>query len=490
MHDTDEPEGSSTPSPGALRAQVRPQWPLNTGVAVIAGVAVLHLAALALHIPLFETFFLYVRKPMGDALSLGLIGLGTMGLVMVVRSRLHGARYLAVLMLLSVLLQHGFSLTEGRGLDALRERTVTTGHAEFAELAVGLPDTLAVMSAYEDLVRQGMMGRFGPSKPPGTLLLYMLTERISALFAGPDRLSALFWAITYIWPVLATLAVVPLYFLARTLFGATEARLGAALYITAPSVNLVQLHTDQAFFPALFGLSLLLLVRTALAQAQGRRIDGPALAAGAVVYGAAFFQLPLVFATVIVFGMVAAERWVQEPRPVAQAKLLEFTGMVAAGFAAAAALGWVALGYNPVIRYIVAMGYHGHFKAANLPFLSPIGFSNLAEFFTWSGLPLVGLVVVAVWLSLRHWRTGDRIGPDRLLGLAAALGLVLLYFAFFTKTISEVARLWIFLLPLLCVLAGRGAVLLGWSARAWPVTLVLLLQLATVYLTKVHQDFY
>jgi len=28
---TDEPEGSSMPSPGALRAQVRPQWPLDTG---------------------------------------------------------------------------------------------------------------------------------------------------------------------------------------------------------------------------------------------------------------------------------------------------------------------------------------------------------------------------------------------------------------------------------------------------------------------------
>lgn len=459
-------------------------------IAIIGGVTLLHLAALALHIPFFETFFPYARKPIGDALSLGMIGVGAVGLVVAVRSRLDGARYLLALMVLSVLFQHGFSLTEGRGLEAMRERTVTTGHAEFAQLAVAMPDTLAVMSDYEELVRQGVMGHFAPSKPPGTLLLYMLTERVSALFAGPDRLSALYWAITYAWPVLATLAVVPLYGLALTLFGATEARLGAALFITAPSVNLVQLHTDQAFFPALFGLGLLLLVHAALVQAQGRRIDGPALAAGAVVYGAAFFQLPLVFATVIAFGMVAAERWVQAPRPVAQAKLLEYAGMVAAGFAAAAALGWVVLGYNPVIRYIVAMDYHGSLKAANVPFVSPIGFSNLAEFFTWSGLPLVGLAVAAVWVAWKVQWPSRRVGPDRLLGFAAALGLVLIYFAFFAKTISEVARIWIFLLPALCVLAGRGATLLGWSARAWPVTLVLLLQLATVYLTKVHQDFY
>lgn len=462
--------------------------PARRILAIIAGLTLLHLAALALQIPLFETFYHYARKPLGDGLSLAMIGVAVAGVLALVRSRLVGWRYLAMLMALSVVLQFGFALTEGRGLEALRKYTVATGHAQFAQLAVALPDSWAVMRDYEALVAQGVMGEYAPSKPPGTLLLYMLTERVSALFVG-HRLATLGWAIAYSWPVLATLATVPLYYLALTLFGLSEARLASVLFITVPSVNLVQLHTDQAFFPALFGLCLLLLARTAMDQAQGRRIDGPAVGAGIAVYGAAFFQLPLVFATVIMFGMVAAERWVQDSQPAALRKLAEYAGLVAVGFGVAGAVGWVVLGYNPIVRYLSAMAYHGSLKAAHVPFLSPLGLSNLAEFFTWSGLPLVGLVGAAAWLSWQRWQT-NRVGPDRVLGLAAALALVLLYFAFFAKTISEVARLWLFLVPVLCLLAARGVALLGWSARSWPVALILLLQLATVYLTKLFQDFY
>lgn len=456
---------------------------------IVAAVTLLHLLALTNHIRLFETFFPYAVKPMGDALSLGLIAAAAVGLGAAVRSRLAGWRYVLVLMTLSVTLQHGFSLTEGRGLEALRERTIATGHAEFTELAVAMPDSLAMIGDYEMLMHRRLLGRFAPSKPPGTLLLYMLTERVSQPFAGKDRLTALTWAITYSWPVLATLALVPLYHLALMLFGAAEARLAAALFVTVPSFNLVQLHTDQVFFPALFGGALLALAWAARTQSQGGRVDGPALAAGASVYLAAFFQLPLVFATVIIFGMMAVERRVRDPRPVFRQRLLEFAGLAAAGFAVAGVFGWVVLGYNPIMRYVAAIGYHGSLKAADAPSTLPFGFFNLAEFFTWSGLPLVGLTAAAVWLAWREWQVGTRIGPDRLLGLAAGLAVVLLYFAFFAKTISEVARIWLFLVPLLCILAARAAALLGWSPRSWPVALVLVLQLATVYVTKVHQDF-
>lgn len=463
-----------------------PGWPV---AAAIAAAAALHLAALALHVPLYESFFPYGSKPAGDAVSLGLLAAAAAGLLVLLRSRLEGWRYLLPLMLLSLTLQHGFALTEGRGLEALRSHSVSSGHAEFAELAVKMPDSLAMVQDYEDLVRRHAVGQFAPSKPPGTLLLYMLTERVSAWFAGPDRLAALHWAITYAWPVLATLAVLPLYALARLLFGMQEARLAAALLVTAPSFNLVQMHTDQAFFPALFTGSLLLLAWTAKVQAAGGRIDAPALAAGAGLYAAAFFQLPMAFAAVVAAGMVAMERWSRGGMPLARASLLEYAGMVLAGFALAGVLVWLTVGYNPIIRYLVAMDYHGSLKAAHVPFMLPVGFANLAEFLTWAGMPLSGLAGYAAWLAWTRWRE-DHVGPDRLLGLAAGLALTLVYFAFFAKTISEVARIWLFLVPLLCLLAARGMTLLDWRARHWVVAAMLLLQLVTVYLTKVNQDFY
>lgn len=485
MHQSDTIAPPATTAP---QAGIDPRGVRWKPAAVIAGIAALHLATLALHIRFYGSLYQFTAKPLGDALSLCLIGLGAAGLLGLVRSRLAGLPYLAGVMALSVLLQFGLALTEGRGLEALRDHTVTSGHAEFARLAVALPDVGQMISGYEEMVRGGALGHFAPSKPPGTLLLYMLTERLAAPFAGPDRLARLQWAITWTWPLLATLAVLPLYRLGRLLFAEAEARLAAALYVAAPSVNLVQLHTDQAFFPTLFGLCLLVLVRIGLAQARGQRIDGPAVLAGGLIYAAAFFQLPLVFATVLAFGLVAAENLVNAPWPAIRTRLLEYTGLVAAGFAAAGVIGWVSLGYNPIVRYIVAMHYHAGFKqGAKAPI--PAGLGNLAEFAAWSGAPLVGLAVAAVWLAGRR-RGPDSVRHARVLGLAVPLGLTILYFAFLTGTQSEVARLWLFLLPVLAVLAGRGATQLGWTARSWPVALLVLLELATAYATKLRMDFF
>lgn len=463
--------------------------PTRPALPVIAGLTALHLLAVVAHVPLYETFFQYQSKPAGGPLALAMIAIAAAGLLLTVRSRLHGWRYLATLVVLSLLLQHGLSLTENRGMAALRDRAVTTGHAEFAQLAVTLPDSLEMITGYETLMHQRQLGRFAPSKPPGTLLLYMATERVAQMFGGSDRFTALTWAMTWSWPLLAALAVVPLYYLTLTLFGATEARLAAALLITVPSFNLVQLHTDQAFFPALFALCLLLLARAGQVQATGGKVDGPALAAGASLYVAAFFQLPLVFAAPLILALVAAERWARDPMPLCRARLLEYVGMTAAGFGIAAALGWVLLNYNPAVRYLAAMGYHGSLKAAHAPASLPFGFFNLAEFFTWAGVPLVAVAVAGLTRAWRHWRCGLRRGPDGLLGLAAALGLVLVYFAFFAKTISEVARLWLFLVPVVCLLAARGTALLGWRSGGGAVTLLLLLQVLTTYVMKVNQDF-
>lgn len=73
----------------------------------------------------------------------------------------------------------GLALLEGRGIDALRERMVSSGHAEFVAVAAGREDVLYVLSPYEQLVQAGELGQYAHSKPPGQLLLYMTTERVA-----------------------------------------------------------------------------------------------------------------------------------------------------------------------------------------------------------------------------------------------------------------------------------------------------------------------
>ena len=93
---------------------------------------------------------------------------------------------LLLLFLLGVSLQFGFAFIEERGLDAIRDRMVDTGHAEFATIAVQQDSLLYVASHYESLIESGQLGEYAPSKPPGTLLFYMVTEKLAGVLAADD----------------------------------------------------------------------------------------------------------------------------------------------------------------------------------------------------------------------------------------------------------------------------------------------------------------
>src|SRR5262249_28395931 len=148
----------------------------------------------------------FTWKPPGSAIVVAtLIGLPAAALSAIVttpgRTRLH----LAVVFGLGVALQFALAFTEYRGLDALRDRMVYTGHAEFAEAAVRADDSLRLVRDYESLVASGALGRYAPSKPPGQLLLYVATERL-ANAADPtagrgERLRRLRTFAAWTWPV-------------------------------------------------------------------------------------------------------------------------------------------------------------------------------------------------------------------------------------------------------------------------------------------------
>jgi hypothetical protein len=85
------------------------------------------------------------------------------------------------------LFQEGLAWSEGRGLNGLRDRMVTSGHAEFATVAVQQRSLWSVLTHYEQKVEGGELLRYAHSKPPGQLLFYMATERISRLMSSSDQ---------------------------------------------------------------------------------------------------------------------------------------------------------------------------------------------------------------------------------------------------------------------------------------------------------------
>ncbi len=103
------------------------------------------------------------------------------------------------------------------------------------------------------------------------------------------------------------------------------------------------------------------------------------------------------------------------------------------------------------------------------------------EFVTWSGPALILLFLSALPVYLRR--------PTRAGGLLLAFLLTYLALNLLGQTHGEVQRLWIFLLPPVCLYAAPQTRKL--FPRAFPgVALALTLQLLTALLTYAFQDFY
>ena len=164
---------------------------------------------------------------------------------------------LLAILLMGVVLQFSFGTAKG-GLDAIGSRMVHTGHAQFMRLAVNIENIADFIRDYEQLVREGKLGFFAPSKPPGTAITYVVTGRIANFLSAPGGKAALSAAekennlvkfAVYGWTLFSCLPALVIFFLGSRLFEEKTAFLAALLYITTPSVALINLHTDQTFYP-------------------------------------------------------------------------------------------------------------------------------------------------------------------------------------------------------------------------------------------------
>lgn len=455
----------------------------------LVGLTLLVIAFTIGRVEIYPTFYAYQDKPLGSPATLGLL----LGLAVVI---IAGARrrpvpawlFLPAAVAVGTALQFGFAWTEGRGIDGIRSRA-SAGHGRFIVDALATDDAAETLRRYEDLVAREKLGQFPRSKPPGTLLFYVLTERVSRLFVTHTYNERRRWErfvdfLVIAWPVVAALAVVPLYGLARRLGDEADARIAVALYLLVPSFSLVTLHTDQVLFPLLFLAVLVLFTWASAATA-----DGPVVvrgfATGLVLCLAAFCHFPLALAVVVCGALsvasVAAGGGSLAPRA-RQAGLLAASG--AAGMIVPSIALWALFNYNPIVRWRAALAFHAAWRGVPAVVDARDALNNVAEFIDWMGVPVAGLALGLLVVG----RTSRRAPWSHLAVLASLVGLVV-YLAFFSRTVAEVARLWLFLMPLACVAAARTLREVGGTFR-WAVPLVLALQFASVYVIKTLHDFW
>jgi hypothetical protein len=465
--------------------------------ATIVGICLLTAAVLFLtyrEVALYATFYGYERKPAGSipvkVLLISCLGVLTFSAL---RKTLSAWKFLAVCMAFGTIAQFGFAYTEGRGFEGIRRRALA-GHGQFIADALAANDAVSTLRNYESLAARGKLGQYPRSKPPGTLLFYVLTERVSRLvvphtYDEQRRLDRFVDFLSLVWPFVATLAVLPLYWITTMLAGPAQARLAAGFYLLAPAFNLVTLHTDQVLFPFLF-LSVLSLFVWSLRATKGPALVVRGVTAGTALSVAVFCSFPLAVAAVFCLGLWLAD-FLTDQRPYSARirSTAVLAGSVSAGLLVPSLVLWLTLNYNPVVRWQAALAFHAAWRKVPAVIGLGAGLSNIAEFLDWTGIPISLLALAVFWVRRADRGSDGQRQSLPCMALMAVLIGVVGYLAFFSRTVAEIARLWLFLTPVMCLVAARTLAALRDTHR-WAALIMLLLQFATVYVIKTTHDFW
>lgn len=274
-----------------------------------------------------------------------------------------------------------------------------------------------------------------------------------------------------------------LYLFSRRLVKQPETALyPCILYVVCANVILIPLFLDQVLYPLLFML-VMWLVQQAI-QRQSARLAFLAGAAGFLPVYFGFSLLPLVLLSFLWVGVdYLLHRGERQ-----MLNMLSLLFFMAGGVLFVGLVLHLALNYDFFQRYQLAMAQHRHAKDY-LPGLKPMleaFLLNNVEFAVWTGAPM------ALFFITRLVRSGNAFlyrKASSLDGLLAAFMVTYLAVGLLGQTRGEVQRLWLFMVPLVCLFVAEETQTL-FKQRERGIVLVVILQLVTLFLTAKFQDFY
>lgn len=412
----------------------------------------------------------------------GLLALA--GASAILRRPTHHVRNLFFCAGLAFILQTGFGFAEGQGFESLRLKYVNTPLSDEMRLACesesGILESIRVYEATHG------RNHWLRTKPPGLLSFYQALRSTVATIRPEVRIYSsscfdmLSWISAFVLPAMASLVVVPMYVIERLLRADSGTMSSGLLYTCVPSVLLMPLIPDQFLFPLLFMVSV-----AALTRAMVGRSFLFGLLAGISFYltiFVSFSMLPLVGLGIAWLVMEHLWGGAASRGGLTTAALGLGTGVVVA---------WVALlltaGYNPILRMTTAMEYHRQLKQIVVTPTRILDYAvlNGVEFSVWSGLSLATLLVGGIFRSVTRF-VGRRGGLKD--SLALAYGTTFLGLMVGGQTQGEVGRLWLFLVPLACMLSVPVASKLL-KDQSVGIRTVMALQLITAYLMFLNMDF-
>jgi hypothetical protein len=401
-----------------------------------------------------------------------------------------------VLIITGFIIQHTFALMEGRGIDGIRDRMIHTGHSVFATETVkqlGDKRLLFVARNYQNLIEDGTLSIYPTAtKPPGHILFYMLTNKLSRRIFGEwnTPLHRLTTFASLFWPLLSYLPILPIYLLSKLFINGKLTYVPSILYLSIPSVTLITLHLDQCLYPLLFISAL-----TSFIYGVVLRNATLIVLAGMISSLSVFISFSLVIVPVFILLILLLERIKSllpmrpenapsvDPILTSNAKFFLYS----VGFVAVNAILFFLLNYNLLTNYLFILSNHQTFKITDWSIGTTVyvGWLDILEFALWVGLPLFSL---SISHAIRAFRKITAQNDIYTLSASAYL-LVLFGLAFFGRTVAETARLWLFLTPLVVIFAGSEITLLFRRSPWNAVMFLALIQTIYTFVIKMWQDF-
>jgi hypothetical protein len=283
-----------------------------------------------------------------------------------------------------------------------------------------------------------MMANHSRTHPPGPVLFLWVVSRLF----GPGLVPA--WLATVFFSSLTT---IPVFFLARDLYGETAARRALALFLLVPSVILFTTTSMDGPMMVFLVAAIWAFLRATAEGAhwwRGAILSGLALAlASFMTYTASF--LLLFFGVIAVLAFFADRPRFR--RIVRIVPIAAFTGLAFYG-----AL-YLAVGYDPIAALkravwanneLVGTG-HGTFVQ-----YVHVSLSNLFAFLFGMGFALVAVWLLQVKAAAERARAGEEADL-----FVLAFPIALLVTTFSALYTLEVERIWMFMALMLTLAAGR-----------------------------------
>lgn len=326
--------------------------------------------------------------------------------------------------------------------------TTSTQDRFAVEAAQGL-DFFEVARQYEE--RYGKDG-FLATKPPGALSLFIFFDKIARISNPLDNLEQRYQNLTtfasYAFPLLSLLIVVPLYLLSKEFSKADVALIAPLIMILTPNFILMHLQLDQFIYPLLFVIGILLTWKSVSNQSPTT-----AFISGIWMYLSIFISFSLLPLITMGLLIILMSFFIEKDKRHSIIKNISVLISTCAGFLFSIVIFYLALGYDPIIRYQNAIAHHrtGKLFQPGLGQISIAIAQNNLEFLFWIGAPLFLLTISRFIRSGKQIIRGKGTNFD-ILSISFLITLIALNL--FGQTRGEVGRIWLFLVPMFALLAA------------------------------------